>query len=256
MSGTALSLLNALYGASDAGRVSLTDPVAALNLAERTKTKQVAAEAKQPEVALAISRFKKAVGAAKDVTALLKDPAVLEVLLTANGLGGQKVYPALARRALLSDASDPKSLANRLSNKAWKQTAATYDFAKKGLAVLKTPAVLATLTQGYAEVKWRQSLDAATPGLSNALTFIDRAATAKSVDAVLGDGTLRTVVTTALGIPAQIAFQTIEAQERAIGSRLDVKRLQDPKFVQTMARQYLIQKSFETGSSASSGLLL
>ena len=255
MSGTTLSLLNALYGGGS-GSVSTGDPVAALGLAERTKTKQIASEAKQPEVACAIARFTKAVGAAKDVATLLKNPDVLEVLLTANGLGAQKAYPALVSRALLSDTSDPKSLANTLSNKSWKQTAATYDFAKKGLSVLKTPSVLAAVTQGYAEVKWRQSLDSATPGLSNALTFIDRAATAKTVDAVLGDGTLRTVVTTALGIPAQIAFQTIEAQERAIGTRLDIKRLQDPKFVQTMARQYLIQKQFETGSSSSAGLLL
>ena len=47
---------------------------------------------------------------------------------------------------------------------------------------------------------------------------------------------LRTVVTTALGIPLQIAFQPLEAQERAITSQLDISQLQDPKFVETFAQ--------------------
>jgi len=68
------------------------------------------------------------------------------------------------------------------------------------------------VTNAYAEVTWRNSLDAATPGLSNALTFRSEASTITSVDQILGDPVMRTVVTTALGVPEEIAFQDLTAQ--------------------------------------------
>ncbi len=52
--------------------------------------------------------------------------------------------------------------------------------------------MLDTIANGYAEVTWRNSLDATTPGLSEALTFKDQASTITSVDQILGDSTLRT----------------------------------------------------------------
>ena len=253
MTDQSLAILSSLYGhrasSGDGG-----NPVASLNRAERTQSKQIADEAKQPEVARAISRFTKAVANAKDPASLLKNPDVLEVLLTANGLGTQAAYPALAQKALLSDPSDPKSLASRLPNANWKQAARTYDFARQGLNVLRQPDVLQAIARGYAEVKWRESLDASTPGLSKALTFIDKASAATTVDAILGDATLRSVVTKALGIPAQIAYQSLDTQERAVSARLDVTRLQDPKFVRTMAKQYLVQLQLENAQGGSSSL--
>ena len=48
------------------------------------------------------------------------------------------------------------------------------------------------------------------------------------------------MVTTALGIPEQIAYQDIGAQEQAISSKLDITRFQDPKFVESFTTQYLV----------------
>ncbi len=171
---------------------------------------------------------------------LLQNPAVLQVLLTANGLGDQAQYPALAQKALTSDPSDPNSLVNQLSNTAWLSAAQTYQFATKGLAIIQQPQVIATITNAYAEETWRQSLDATTPGLSNALSFRQEASGITSVDQILGDPVLRTVVTTALGIPEQIAFQPLEAQERAISSQVDITRFKDPHFVESFVQQYLL----------------
>ena len=128
---------------------------------------------------------------AKTPTQLLQNPAFLKVLLTASGLGDQVAYPALAQKALLSNTGDANSLANQLSsiNSAWASTASTYQFATKGLSVIQNPAVQQTLTQGYAEVLWRQSLDTTTPGLSNAIDIRNRASSITSVDQILSDPT-------------------------------------------------------------------
>ncbi|WP_158747611.1 DUF1217 domain-containing protein [Acidisphaera sp. L21] len=245
-------LLSTIY-ASSSGTVGASgDPIAALKYAEANSDKEIATTAADPTVARDIAAFRTKVAAATDPATLLKDPTVLKVLLTANGLGDQVSYTALAQKALLSDTTQSDSLASQLST-TWKSVAATYDFANKGLSIIQNPKVLDTLANGYAEVTWRDSLDATTPGLSEALSFRDQASTITSVDQILGDSTLRSVVTTALNIPEQIAFQDIPAQENAITSKLDITRFKDPKFVESFVTQYLIAAGNAASSSDSSG---
>ena len=156
------------------------------------------------------------------------------------------------KRLCCPDTADSNSLADQLSDTQWKDTASLYDFANKGLSVLQTPSVVDTLANGYAEVLWRQSLDKTTPGLSEALSFRAAAPTIKSALQILGDPTLRSVVTTALNIPEQIAYQDLGAQENAITSRVDISKFQDPKFVETFITQYLIAAQANAASSSGS----
>jgi hypothetical protein len=255
----ASSLLGIAEGSlSAAASVSGGNPIVALGVAQQNETKDIKAESLQPAVQRNIAAFTKAVNSATSPQQLLSNPAVLTVLLTANGLGSETAYPALAQKALLSDPSDPTSLANQLAgtNSQWLSTAQTYQFATKGLSIIKKPDAISTLTNGYAEVLWRQSLDAQTPGLSNALYFIQNAKNFTSSVQVLGDSVMRSVVTTALGIPKQIAYQPLAAQEQAISSRLTVSDLQSPQFVQSFADRYLAvtQAADSTSTNTSSSL--
>ncbi len=234
---------------STSGPGSGGDPLTALQLAEQNETQDVAQTAQQPQVQRAIAAFTSAVSKATSITAALQNPAVLNVLLTANGMSDQVGYPALAQKALLSNPSDPNSLVNQLSDTRWKTVASTYNFAQNGLAALQNPQAIANLAQSYAEITWRQSLDATTPGLSEALDFRSRASTITSVDQILGDPVFRSVVTTALGIPPQIAYQDLGAQEQAISSRVDISRFQDPKFVEGMTQQYLLAEQSQAAGN-------
>ena len=165
------------------------------------------------------------------------------------GLADQVAYTALAQKTLQSDVTDPKSLVNRLTDTRWKPVAQTYDFANKGLSVIQDPKVISTLANAYAEVTWRQSLDATTPGLSNALTFRKQASTISSVDQILGDPVLRKVVTTALNIPLQIAFQPLLAQEKAVSAQLDITKFKDPKYVESFVQRYLVAAQASANST-------
>lgn len=226
--------------------------------AEAGRAKGIAAEAKDPTVSQDVAAFRRAVASAKDLKSLLANPQARRVLLTANGLADQLDYTALATKALLSNPADPKSLANQLIDKRFLAIAKTYDFAKSGLSVLKQSKVLDTIASGYAEVAWRKSLDANTPGLSTALDFRQRAAGITSTLQILGDAMLRKVVTTALGLPLQIAIQPLEAQETAISSRLDVSKFKDPKFVDAFTQRFLTasaQNAADAGTPAATGLM-
>ncbi len=243
------NLIATLYGYGPSASTASGNPITALQSAETNQTKDIATTAVEPAVQRDVTAFRNAVAAAKDPASLLSNPTVMKVLLTANGLSDQIQYTALAQKALLSDTSNSSSLANQLTDTRWKTVAQTYNFATAGLSTIQNPQVLDTIANAYAEVTWRQSLDATTPGLSNALTFRAQASTVKSVDDILGDPTLRTVVTTALGIPQQIAFQDIGAQEKAITDRLDITQLQDPHFVETFTQRYLLAAASSSTSS-------
>jgi Protein of unknown function (DUF1217) len=245
--------LSVLYssGAASSG-VAYGNPILALAQAEQNQPKKIAAEAKTPEVQRDLAAFRKAVAGAKDVKSLLANPTVQRVLLTVNGLADQIGFTALATKALLSKPSDPKSLANVLPNVAWKAAAKTYGFADKGLTILRDPKVLDTVASAYAEISWRKSLDATTPGLSDALTFRDQAASVTKADDILGNPILRRVVTTTLGIPLEIAYQTLNAQETAITSKLDIKQLKSKNFVENFVKRYLVAAASSAAQATSS----
>ncbi|MBU6497662.1 MAG: DUF1217 domain-containing protein [Rhodospirillales bacterium] len=243
--GATSSLLGALYGTGGGTTSSPTAALQALQTAQRDQTKDIATTASQPQIARDIAAFQAAVANAKTPADLLANPTALKVLLTANGLSSDVAYPALAQKVLLSDPSNANSLVNQINSTdaTWLPVVQTYQFATKGLAALQNPTAMAAITSGYAEISWRQSLDATTPGLSNALSFLQKASTMTSANQILGDPVIRDVVTTALNIPLQIAYQDSTAQQNAITSQLDISRLQDPKFVQSLAQEYLLNKA-------------
>jgi hypothetical protein len=245
-------LLSAIYGG---GTGSTQDPVQALQSAETNQTQDLAVTGAQPAVQLALKQFTQAVNSATSVNQLLSNPAVMNVLLTANGMSDQIGYTALATQALTSNLNDPNSLANQLTDTRWKTLAQTYNFATNGLSAIQNPTAIASIAAAYTNATWETSEDSVTPGLSNALAFKSQASTITSVDQILGNPTMRTVVTTALGIPQQIAFQDLGAQEDAISSRLgNVSQFQDPQFVQTFIQRYLIANAGSASSSSAPDL--
>ena len=174
--GSSASILSALYNpTSTNGAPSTGNPILDLKLARSNETRDVARQAKDPQTARDISLFK--AGLAKSATPekALADPNVMKVLLTASNLSKYIQYPALAAKALLSDPNQTDSLVNKLGDANLLSASKTYNFAKNGLSTLKNSRTVDALTNGYTEVLWRQSLDRSTPGLSNALAFLNQA---------------------------------------------------------------------------------
>jgi hypothetical protein len=252
-SDTASSMLATLYSgatASSGTAVSSGNSILDLKLAEQNQTAEIAKEGKNPIVVRDLAAFTKGVVSAKNLNTALQNPDVLKVLLTANGMADQMQYTALATKVLQSDPTDPNSLVNKLSDPRWKTLATTYNLATKGLAGLQDPTARSQLANAYERVTWLNSLDKATPGLAQAMQFKQQASKITSVDQILGDPINWEVVLTALGIPQQIAFQSMSAQEQAVSRRLDIKKLQDTNFVNNLTDQYLLSKRQQSQSTS------
>jgi uncharacterized protein DUF1217 len=258
------AILNALYNTaptSTTGFASTGDPLLDLKLAQTDETADTAKEAQVPQVAQAITAFTSAIKNATSIQSALGNPNVQQVLLTASGLSNYIGETGLVQKAFMSDPSDPNSLVNQLGDGTLLSTVQTYNFAQNGLAELQNPKIQATLTNGYAEIMWRQSLNTATPGLSNALDFISQASSITSVSDVLNNATNFFVITGALGIDPDIANQDLSAQQSAIAaSSLDIPKLQNPAYVTSLTDQYLINQQesnqSSTNSSSIAGLLV
>lgn len=223
-------------------------------LAPGAEEKALARLAKDPQINRQLDQFAKAVAKATDLKAALRDPRVLNVLLPALGLPDAVGQAGLAMRALTEDPKNPDGLLARLPDRRWKAAAATLNLKEGGLDALRDPKVQAVLADGLRRLSWQQELDADQPGLSDAMLFEQRAASVKNAYDVLGDPVLRRVVTGALGLPQQLAIQPVETQARAITSRLDLGKLQNPREVAKLAERYVVAAAGTGAGGAASPL--
>jgi len=117
-------------GTAGAGTIKV-----ALASAEKNEAKQLAQVAKDPQIVRDLTRYEKVLRNAKTIEDVLDDPIARKVLMTANGLKADVDNIGLLKRALLSDPSDPKSVAAQMSriNGAWIDFARKFDLAKYGL---------------------------------------------------------------------------------------------------------------------------
>jgi hypothetical protein len=232
------------------GPTSANDPIGALRRAEQNSARQIANKADEPQIARELDRFENAVRRSRSVEELLRNRDAMRVILAANGLENQLNAPGLVRRVLTSDLRNPDSAAFQMGrqNGNWLSTAQDLDFQRRGLQVAQSESMIARLRIAYAQTRWEESLEQQAPGLSLAVVFKRRAANIDNAYEVLGDPVVREIVTTTLGIPRQLANQSVEAQSRAINNRLDVSRFKDPAFVDTFARRYLLTVNTGVGN--------
>ena len=236
-------LVSNLFGGSSGSTAAgdAASGIAALKLARTAGavTKGIAREKRDPVTVTALKQFETAIAKAKDVKTALQDPRVLAVLLPGLGLSDQVAYPGLVQKALLADPTDPKGLLASLDSR-FAAAAKTLDLRNKGLAGLKDPALQKTLTDGYVQYQYQTGLDAANPGISDALYFLKTAKGETNIYNILGNSVLRRVVTGALGLPDAMVVQSVETQARAVTARLKLSDLQDPRKLEKLAERYVI----------------
>jgi hypothetical protein len=252
--------LLSLFGAAPAGAapVSAGEAIPALRRARapEAETRGTARIAREPEVSRTLTQFRDAIGSARDLNAALRDRRVQAVLLPALGLPEAVGQTGLVQRALQADPAARDGLLSRLTDSRWRDAARSLDLFRRGLDGLRDPQVQKRLADGFTQYRWRQSQDQAAPGISDALYFQSRAKDVKDVFALLGDPVMRRVVTGALGLPDQIAIQSVEAQARAVTSRLPLAKLADPREVQRLAERYVLQRAQGASQGAPASPLL
>jgi hypothetical protein len=121
----------------------------------------------------------------------------------------------------------------------------------KWSAKLYNADAIKTVQNNYVAEKRLDMLDQQLPGLGSAVLFKQIASTLTTPIKILGSALGREVVTTALGLPKQIALQSLPTQEKEIAKRLDPSKFTNAVFVDRFVQRYL---SVLNGAGSSTGM--
>ena len=171
-----------------------------------------------------IETFKtKAVGF-EDIDDLVKDRKTLQVILTAFDLGSEINNPGKIKAILKSDVNDVNSFANRLNDTRFAELAKFVDFNGRGFKSLTTASSQQSLIDKYLQNRFESDVGGANGEIAKAFFFLRNINSITSTAGLLGNMQLRTIATTALRLPPQIASQSLEKQIQLIESKFDVKK--------------------------------
>lgn len=236
-------------GLASGGRLPMAagDPVAALRLAEMTRDREISRIRQEPGFRRAAEQFEQAVGRIRSAGEALDDPRIRGFLLKAIGLPNLGDSPGLVKRALLANPEDPNGLLARLNNPQLTAAARTLRL-DLGIDAIRSPDAIAKLREGWVRTEWFERLRQRDPVSADALLFREQASNhAGNIWGVLGDPVMRRVVTTAVGLPPELAIMNVEAQARTLGARFHASRLADPRFVERFAQRYAIAATMAVG---------
>lgn len=171
-----------------------------------------------------INSFKKSAGKLETVEDLLKDRKTLGFLLQAFGLESEIKNPGKLKAILNSDPDDINSFANRLADSRFGELAKFLDTPEFGVKNLKLSTTQSEVIDKYLTTAFEKSLAAQNPAARDALFFLRRIGSVENTYEILGDLPLRTIVTDALNLPAEIARQSVEKQAALIEAKLDLNK--------------------------------
>jgi hypothetical protein len=174
----------------------------------------------------------------KSAADLVGNYKLLSYALQAYGLGDEINSTALIKQVLEGGVSNSKSLANTLSNPAWKAFAAAFDFTDKGAASPSSSASAATTTSDYIEQQLEDAEGQTDPGVQLALYFQRVAPTVTNAYGVLGNQNLLETVQTIFGLASTTSSSQIDAEAASVSKLMPVSELQDPKKVQQLVERF------------------
>ncbi|WP_022727341.1 DUF1217 domain-containing protein [Fodinicurvata sediminis] len=220
------------------------DPITQYRTAQSMKDRQMEMVRQDPMVKRDIAEFNKALENAETPEDLLNNRRSMEFLLRGLGMADQIGNDALIRKGFLEDPSKQDALVNRLQDKRYKEGAEMFRFAELGLEAVRNEEFKTKFTESYVQQRYEEKLAETNPAIPDAMAF-ERIVKDSKKDLtnpynILGDPLLRRVVTTALGLPREIAVQSVEAQARAVTSRMDLSDLKDPQYVDKFVQRFLM----------------
>ena len=125
--------------------------------------------AAEPAVKSATAYYEANIGEAGSIQDFVGNYRLLSYALDAYGLGDQVDNTALVTKVLEGGVSNPKSLANTLSNSNWKAFAAAFNFVGKGASSVSSASAVKTTTSDYLEQQLESDQGAQDLGVQLAL---------------------------------------------------------------------------------------
>lgn len=219
---------------------------------EKTGEQQRTRWEKQPSVQREIDFARSFAAKVTNVEEMLGNRRFMNFVLSAFGLESEVDKKGLLRKVLMSDLTDINSYANRTNDPRFRELAQRLDIKAVGLANVKNEATLTSIELRYKKNEFEKAQGEASPGLREALYFKENASRMKSIWDVLGDRTMRAVVSKAFDIPLETAVQSVESQAVAFGRKVDVEKFKDKTWLDRTIQIYLTKVDQESSQASGS----
>ncbi len=212
--------------------------------------------AAEPAVKSATAYYEANIGKVASIQDFVGNFRLLSYALDAYGLGDQVNNTALIEKVLEGGVSNPKSLANTLSNSRWKTFAAAFDFVGNGASSVSSASAVKTTTPDYVEQQLESDQGAQDVGVQLALYFQRVAPTISSEYGVLADQNLLEVAQTIFGLSPAISATNIDAHAQTLSKLMPLADLSDPKKLQQLTERFtaMYDLTYGPGSGATTSL--
>lgn len=180
--------------------------------------------AKTKPVQKEIDYFREKVKELKTPEDLFKNRRLMQFVLSAYSMDDELQYMGRMKKILLSKLTDTDSLAQKMADPRFREINQDLLMGDFGVNVLKSSSMVEKLVDRYITNEYEKDLGNQNPALREASYFLRKIGTVKSSLDILGDKILRSVTTYTLGLPDEIAFQSIQRQQQLIDKRIDVTK--------------------------------
>ena len=201
-------------------------------------TRSLQRVSKEPLVERETAYYKENIGKVKSIDDFMSDTRLYNYAMKAFGLEDMAYAKAFVRKILTEGVKDDDAMANKLTDKRYKEFATTFDFAGKGEKATESTAA----QQGVMDKYIRQTLEteagSQNEGVRLALYFERKASTITNAYEILGDKALLTVMQTTFGWPSVMSNADIDKKAKMIEAKVDFSKMSDPDYVSKMISRF------------------
>ncbi len=235
-------------------------------LLSRIADQQKALIAAEPQVARETEHFRQTIGQVTKAEDLVADYRLLSVALKAHGLEGDIGNRAFIRKVLESDLSDPKSLANRLSDSRYADLARSFGFGESIPTTRSDPTLAERIGAAHVQAEFEMRVGEADNDLRVALhAQRELPGIAQGTGSetgkwfqVLGSPPLAQFMQTAFGFGSNLVKLPLDSQVTALQSAAkrylgisDMAQLAEPAVMERAIGLYLARAQLDGGGTGS-----
>ncbi|GBR08386.1 DUF1217 domain-containing protein [Acetobacter oeni] len=237
------------------GTISGLSPVSTYLADESNETKAAETYAKTDStVSNYVKSFEETAPGITSADALLKNYKALTVVLGAYGLSSLASETALVKDLLTQDPTSSTSVAKKSDNATWLKFAEAFSAwnevstssSSSSTSPFADPTALESTVSNYEQQAYETSLESSdsttgtVSGVGNALYFTRSMTTSMTLDDIMSDSKLLTVVETVSGFnPTQFGALNYDEQKQLLSKAVNLTDFSSTKKIQQYAERYL-----------------
>jgi len=208
-----------------------------------------------------VEYFKENIGNADTAEKLVSDRRLLNIAVSAFGLGDELNKTFFIKKVLEEGTDDENSFANRLNSTQFKTMTEAFGYGNASGVRVNDPNFADTIIEKFSRQSFEVAVGDQDSDLRLALGFErniqDVLPTASGWFQIMGDTPMRTVLETALGLPSAFAQLDVDKQREVLedkvnnlygGKTPDI--LADPENMDDLIRRFLVRQQINNGPSA------